>query len=144
MEILKYSNILNLIWIKEVNISMMFMIAFWVCIIIAFFLWLLNLKIKDKKLEGIVGFFIFIQFLFMIVAIGTKDPIFQAVGLPQGYEWIAGLSLSGFSLWLFYLSPLKNRVIEVEKDTSSIKTSVLHIEKDIDWIKENCKIAFKK
>jgi hypothetical protein len=126
------------------DVKMLFMIAFWICLVLAIIILIINRSLKNNHFESLATFFIFIQFIFALVAIGTKDPIFQTIGLPAGYEWIAGLTLSGTFLWMFYLNPLKNRVIDVEKDTSSIKTSIIHIGDDVKWIKENCAISFKK
>lgn len=127
---------------------MIFLIAFWISLVIAIILILINLRIKDKKLNFLSGLFVFMQFLFMIISIITKDPIFEAIGLPKEYEWITGLFLSGFTLWLFYLSPLKNRVIEVEKETREIKTDVKNIKEDTTIIKnkliQECEIKPKK
>jgi len=111
------------------------MTAFWISLGIGLLLILINLKIKDKGIESIAGFFIFMQFVFVIVAVLTKDPIFQAIGLPQGYEWIAGLAMGGFSLWLFYLNPLKKRVGRIEIELGSVKTEIRSIKEDTNLIK---------
>ena len=74
-------------------------------------------------------------FAFLIMSFVTNDPFLQGVGLPKEYEWLAGLILSLFGLWKFYLGPLKERVISGEKEISSISTKVSGIQEDIILIK---------
>ena len=66
----------------------------------------------------------------------THDPLFEPLGIPKEYEWLAGLITSGFGLWQLYLNPLKERVITTEKEVSSIKTDVSAIRSDVSMIKE--------
>ena len=77
-----------------------------------------------------------IQFVFLIIAITTKDPIFQTIGIPQGYEWAVGLFVSGFGLWKYYLSPLKERVIETEKDMKVVKNDIFYIKQTTDKLEK--------
>ena len=47
------------------------------------------------------------------------------------------LIVSGFGAWKYYFNPLKERVIETEREVSSIKTDVSSIKSDVHLIKEN-------
>ncbi len=114
---------------------MMWMIIFWGLIILIFVLYLINRNLKKESLDSFIGLLVVIQLFVFLIAIATKDPIFQNIGLPVGYEWIAGLILSGFSLWSFYLNPLKKRVNHIEINVSSIKTDVENIKGDVSLIK---------
>lgn len=115
-----------------------FMIAWWVIIGIIIILSVINYVKKDKKtkklLDKMLSFLAIFQLLVLIIALLTKDPVFEAVGLPKEYEWIGGLFVSLFLMWQFYLSPLKERVIETEKDVREIKTDVKNIKEGIDRI----------
>lgn len=63
---------------------MLFMIIWWIFIGIIFFLFLIQLFSKDKevkrKINSVITLFPVLQII--IVAVATKDPIFQEIGLP--------------------------------------------------------------
>ena len=99
---------------------MIWMIIFWSSSAIAFICYLINRRMKKEFLSDISGLLGVYSFLSFFIAIITNDPVFQAIGLPLGYEWIAGLGLVGFGGWRFYLKPLKERVIGCEKDIARI------------------------
>ncbi|MBI2629995.1 hypothetical protein HYW76_02750 [Candidatus Pacearchaeota archaeon] len=127
---------------------MLFMIVWWV-LIIGFFLLLIIKRLSQTKkvryiLSRILDFLVIIQFVIVITAVATKDPIFQEIGLPPGYEWMAGLFGGGFLLWISYLNPLKKRITETEINVEGISKRVVEIKDDISWIKNNCKISFNK
>jgi hypothetical protein len=93
-------------------------------------------RITKHRLNSLVGFLAFFQLLVLIVTLATKDPIFEAIGLPKEYEWLAGLVISGFSLWQFYLNPLKERVVETEKEVGVIKNDITHIKGTTDKLEQ--------
>jgi len=132
-------NYQNLFIVKEVKLSMLFMILWWIILIVLVILVIINHISKDRGtkrgLDYIIGLLAVLQLIFIIVTIGLRDPIFELIGLPKEYEWIGGLLLGGFITWQFYLNPLKNRVIEVEKDTREIRTDVRNIKEDTTLIK---------
>lgn len=129
---------------------MMFMIVWWIVIIIIIALFIglrtsRNAKTK-KTFNEIIGFLALSQLFIILIAIFTKDPLFEAIGLPNGYEWIGGLFASLFVLWISYLSPLKNRVIDVEKKVERIDErtgKIPEMSENISWIKNNCKVCKK-
>lgn len=136
----------NILYIvgKEVNDEMFFMISWWIVLGIMLVLFLVSFSSSldrrtRRKLNSIVGFLAIFQVLLLMVALAIKDPIFELIGLPKEYEWLGGLFLSGFLLWQFYLSPLKERVIDTEKDVREIKTDVKNIQKGIDKIDSKIK-----
>jgi len=120
------------------------MIIFWALLFFILVLYIINLNVKNKKLDGFLGFLILIQFLLFILTIATKDPLFEAIGLPKEYEWIGGLLASGFLLWAYYLGPLKERIIQTEKKVENIDGKLSEIKNDISFIKDNCRITIKK
>ena len=94
---------------------------------------------KRRPSGNIIGLLVVTSFSFLILALMTKDPIFSTMGLPPEYEWLAGLLLSGFTAWQFYLNPLKERVIRLEKRFAEFfgiaKTNFGNINKSLDEIK---------
>ena len=123
---------------------MLFMILFWIVLFLILIIYIINFSFRSKKLDKFIGFLIVIQFLVFIVTLVTKDPIFEAIGLPKEYEWIGGLLASGFLLWAYYLGPLKERIIKTERRVEGIDTKINEIKDDVLWIKNNCNISFKK
>lgn len=119
---------------------MFFMIAWWVVVVILIILFAISYLSRDRrlkvKLDGIVSFLAVFQIILLIVTIALRDPIFEAIGLPKEYEWLVGLLGSGFLLWQFYLSPLKERVIETEKEVGIVKTNVSHIKETTDKLEK--------
>jgi len=115
--------------------DMFWMITFWVCYIIAFVFVLIHTKIKKEWLKSSAGLFFVYSALSFIIAIATKDPVFEAIGLPVGYEWLGGMALIGFASWQFYLNPLKKKVIGCEKDIGIIKNDLKHINTNLDDFK---------
>ena len=124
---------------------MIYLEIFWIIFLIIILIIVLKLILRKRKrysnslndiIDGIITALFIGAFGFIVLGILTDDPIFAAIGLPPEFEWIGGLSLFGFSLWLFYLAPLKNRVIKSEKDIVIIKTDVKTIREDVHLIKE--------
>ena len=134
-------NYYNLLYIqKEAGNNMFFMISWWIVLAILIILFLISYSSKNRtikrKLDRVVGFLSVFQLLLLIVTIALRDPIFEAIGLPKEYEWLAGLLLSGFTLWQFYLSPLKERVIKTEKEVGIVKNNVEHIKETTDKLEK--------
>ena len=50
---------------------------------------------------------------------------------------IIAVPISLFTIWQFYLGPMKERVIETEKDVREIKTDVKNIREGIDKLEKN-------
>jgi len=119
--------------------GMWWMIAFWFCYLIVIILFMVRKKVRNKKakrkIDYTIGLFFVYAILFLIVAITTGDPIFEAIGLPAGYEWLGALTLTGFTAWSFYLNPLKNRVVKSERDISIVKNDIQHINKTLEEFK---------
>jgi len=119
---------------------MFFMIVWWIVIVVMLVLYFVmyssDNRITKHRLNSLVGFLAFFQLLVLIVTLATKDPIFEAIGLPKEYEWLAGLVISGFSLWQFYLNPLKERVVETEKEVGVIKNDITHIKGTTDKLEQ--------
>lgn len=133
--------------------TMIIMIGWWVLIGIILLLFLVNHfliknKIKKRKIDDTISLLSILQIFVIIMAIATKNPIFEMIGLPKEYEWLGGILTAGFIVWVSYLNPLKNRVIEVEKDTREIKTEIKNIKEDTGIIKDkiinDCQIKPKK
>jgi len=112
------------------------MVIFWVFFAIFLLLVIVNFWLKSRLISRITDFLVFIQFIFLIIAISIKDPLFEAIGVPIGYEWVVGILVSGFGLWFYYLNPLKERVIETEKEIKVVKNDVSHIRNTTDKLEQ--------
>ena len=56
-------------------------------------------------------------------------------------QWLASLLTFGFGSWKFYLNPLKERVIETEKE---IKVEIKYMNKTLEEFKNKLDIIIKK
>ena len=112
------------------------MIFFWVLMFINLLIVFTKYKKKYEKVSIVL---FFLAFAFLIVGIVTKDPIFEAFGVPPEFEWVVGLFITGFTSWKIYLNPLKERIIGVETNVASLKSDVTSnfslIKSDLDLIK---------
>ena len=122
------------------NEYMFFMVTWWIVLGILILLFIISYASRDRsvkaKLEKIVGFLAVFQLLVLMVTLTIKDPLFESLGLPKEYEWLAGLFISGFTLWQFYLSPLKERVIKTEKEVGIVKNDIFHIKETTDKLEK--------
>lgn len=127
---------------------MKFMMIYWIILLIIIIINLIsyfkNKKVVSETVKDLSVVFIIIAFSFLIIALVTKDPIFEVIGLPTEYEWVGGLFTSAFTAWLTYFRPLKNRVTKLEINTGKIGEKVDGIDKNVEWIKNSCSIKFKK
>lgn len=92
----------------------------------------LTYQLQDKS-------FLFFMFLGLLVfmAVITKDPIaFGELTLPMEMQWIVALLAFACGAWMHYFNPIKERVMVLEKDMSSIKTNIASIKTDVHLIKE--------
>jgi len=123
---------------------MLFMAVFWIVLIILLVLFLLNKKLKDKKIDSLIGFLVIIQFILFILAITSKDPFFEWLGIPTAWELLGEGIISGFAIWRYYLNPMKKRITRLEIHTGKLETKINGIDENVRWIRDNCKISFKK
>lgn len=105
---------------------MIYLIIFWIIIILFFILYLISILFKSKELkiwlDNYGSLFFIIMGVFLIMAIVTNDPItILGITIPMELQWLGSLLVTGFGTWKFYLNPLKERVIGVENNVSSIK-----------------------
>lgn len=112
------------------------MILFWGTSILALLYYYAKKGYRSQKIKDNTMIFLMLSFAFLIVAIVTNDPIFAQFGVPMEFEWVVGLFLTGLSSWKLYFSPLKERVVYLEKNITSIKTGMNSISEDIHLIKE--------
>lgn len=117
---------------------MIYLAVFWILTVALIILFLLRYiaQIRNSHLDGLITILGITAFAFLIMGILTKDPLFSTLGIPKEYEWLAGLIISGFTLWKSYLNPLKDRVIKTEIKVSSIDTSIHSIKNDVETIKD--------
>lgn len=116
---------------------MIYMMVFWAIFLISLVIYLFI----RKRFENIAMPIILLAFSFLIIGIVTKDPLFSPFGVPVEFEWVVGLFFVGLSAWRFYFNPLKERVIDSEKDISSLKTDVSNIKTDIAFVKNDISVV---
>jgi|SRR3989344_5274626 len=123
---------------------MVYFFIFWILAILIFILYFISRITKSKELKDIFdnygGLFFIVIGTFLIMAILTKDLVtIMGITVPMELQWLGSLLITGFGTWKFYLNPLKERVINVEKDVSSInaeiKSSFSSIKEDLSLIK---------
>lgn len=112
---------------------------YWVLFASSLAIYFISRRTKNKRLAGqlssITALFAILGVAFLIMSFLTEDPFFEPLGVPKEYEWLAGLLSSGFALWQFYLSPLKERVIRTEAKVGSIIMAISSIKEDVGLIK---------
>lgn len=119
---------------------MIYMRVFWILVIIIFVVhYIVKKRVNEDKANDIALPISFVAISFLIVAIATKDPVFEPIGIPAGYEWIVGTSMGFLFLWKGYLDPMKSRLIEVEKDVAVLKNDVSYIKNDLHTFKTETK-----
>jgi len=123
---------------------MLFMLLFWAVLTILLILFLINRKLKDKRIDSFMGFLVIIQFILFILAISMKDPFFEWLGIPTAWELAGEGIISGFAIWKYYLDPMKSRITKLEIHTGKLETKVTDIDDNVKWIRNNCTISFKK
>lgn len=113
---------------------MIYMLIFWILLVITLIGYFIfkKLHLREEWLLAPVT----LSWAFLIVAIVQKDPIFSSFGVPAEFEWVVGIFITSLTSWKLYFDPLKQRVINTEKDVTSIKTEVSSIKEDTRFIKE--------
>ena len=103
----------------------MYMTIFWILIVIVFVVhYIIRKTVNENKANDIAVQIGFVAISFLIVAIATKDPLFEPLGIPAGYEWVIG-TVTGFAIiWKYYLRPFDKRLIALEQDMVSIKSQL--------------------
>ena len=108
----------------------------WLLIAVAVVLFISEYKRKTKKYDNWVSFITLIAFIFLFVGIFTDDPFLsEYFPISLRFEILIELLAGGWLIWMSYLNPLKERVINTEKDISYIKADVTNIKSDIAEIK---------
>ena len=116
---------------------MMYLAVYWVLTILLVVAYLLGLLFNKEKTKDLVEKYAILLILFvgsfLIVAIVTKDPIsFGSYEIPTEFQWIGSLFVSFFSVWQFYLKPLKNKLFGLDREIGEVKTSVKKVESDVN------------
>ena len=125
-----------LIGITIFDTSMKYLIAFWGIWFIVLLITIFRYKsIVSGKHNNILAVTWIVAFAFLVMAIITNDPVFQSIGLPKEYEWLAGLLTTGFTGWVVYLRPLKSKVYGMDREVGEIKTNVSNIKDSINEMK---------
>ncbi len=118
----------------------LFITVFWVLYLVIILLSIIKYVFHKPIKQDYFMYIIIVAIPFLILAILVDDPIFQSVGLPKEYEWLATMIMGGFSLWKFYLDPLKTRVTALEKSMSEgfakIYTVLDYIKNDLFELKQ--------
>lgn len=112
-----------------------FMAGFWIVISLILILYLVNLKVKYKNIENLIGFLVLFQLMLFIIAIATNDPFFEQFGVPTPWELIGEGLVACFTIWRYYLTPMKNRIGELEIKNGKFESEISNIKEDLKWIK---------
>ncbi len=119
---------------------MIYLTLFWIGLLFFFAIHILT-KIFKWKIEPFLDKYSLLYFIvlsaFAFIAIVTKDPIsFGTIIVPTEIQWLITLIATGFGLWKYYLNPLKERVIKIEKEVFVTQADINSMKQDIHFIKE--------
>lgn len=109
------------------------MTIFWIVTALACIYWYLS---KNEQKNDRTIMISILAAAFLIIAIITKDPIFTTFGVPAEFEWVVGIFITCLSSWKLYFSPLKERVVKLEKKVVVIESHLANIKNDLIIIKE--------
>lgn len=122
----------------------LYLVIFWIIAVLFAALYAFSHlpRLQNFKLflENNAGFFVMLTGVFLAMAIITKDPVtFLGIEMPIELQWLVSLLFFGFGSWQFYLNPLKERLIRLERNFANFagisKANFEHINKGIDEIK---------
>ncbi len=110
---------------------------FWFTFIILAILFLINMNLKNRRLDSLVGFLVIVQFVLFILALSSKDLFFEWIGIPTAWELTGEGILSAFALWKYYLDPMKRRINRLEVHAGKLETKMDGISENVIWIRDN-------
>ena len=129
----------------------LYLVLFWVAFILALIFYLVSKQTKRGAYESFSVFLTVLMMFFFVLALATKDPVEELLTTIPAFWQFALTSLGGaFAIWNFYLNPLKEKVIKVEKKVAvmeegmksgfaAVKNDFASIKEDLRWIKEDTK-----
>ncbi len=123
---------------------MQYLLIYWIIIFTFSLIYLVSKEYKqfNQKLKKNAFLIFIISLPFLILAILTNDPIsILGMEISTELQWLASLLTFGFGSWKFYLNPLKERVIETEKE---IKVEIKYMNKTLEEFKNKLDIIIKK
>lgn len=133
-----------------------YLILFWVSFILAGISFLLSKASKKQGYENFSVFLTVLMVFFFILALATKDPIEGLLTtIPAFWQFVLTALGGTFAIWRFYLNPLKERVIRLERKVAVldegiksgfalVKEEFSHIKDDLRWIKEDTRWVKEK
>ncbi|MBI3033315.1 hypothetical protein HYY69_07605 [Candidatus Woesearchaeota archaeon] len=89
----------------------------------------------EDKANNAGAFFGVVAMAFLIVSIATKDPVFEPIGIPAGYEWVIGIGGGVGLLWKYVHKPLYDQVQSMDKRLVHVEGQLSGIKDDISLIK---------
>ena len=116
-----------------------YLTAMWLVYSIYGVLFVISLFTKNKKLHKFLDEFalpvVIVGASFLIIAIVTNDPVnIAGYTIPTELQWLGSLLVTGFGAWKFYLSPLKLKVYQMDREIGEVKTSVHKVESNVSMI----------
>lgn len=120
---------------------MIYLTIFWIALFLFIVVHILT-KIFKWKIEAFLEKYSILYFILLsaaaFIAIITNNPIsFGTLIIPTEVQWLITLFTLCFGIWKYYLNPLKERVLTIEKEMSVTQKEVSSIQLDIGTIKQD-------